>query len=239
MALPLFFHDALLEAGAEVWLNEDAARHIVQVLRMDQGRRLQLTNGKGYKAEASITIAEKKKCAVLIEAVNYIELPAGILHLAVAFTKNASRNEWLLEKGTELGVRTIIPLITKRTEREKIKYDRWNSILASAMLQSQQSYLPVLSEACSLEKALQDFRGVQHRLFAHCIWEKERQPLTKMLNPGKETILLIGPEGDFTEDEVNLCEEMHYSGVSLGTNRLRTETAAITACAYFNLINNE
>ncbi|RYD58784.1 MAG: 16S rRNA (uracil(1498)-N(3))-methyltransferase [Sphingobacteriales bacterium] len=237
MALPLFYYDADLEAGKEIWLSEDTAKHIVQVLRMQVNDRIRLTNGRGYTAIVSIATAEKKKCKVIIEDVSFIPLKAHVFHLGIAFTKNASRNEWLLEKATELGVRTIIPLITKRTEREKTRFDRWNNILVSAMLQSQQSHLPVLAEATTLEKVLEQYNEPQ-KLVAHCIDEKERTPVTKMLNRDKGTILLIGPEGDFTEEEVTLCEAKGYMGISLGEQRLRTETAAMAACAYFNLINN-
>jgi 16S rRNA (uracil1498-N3)-methyltransferase len=237
MALPLFYHNEQLEAGNDVWLSEDAARHIVQVLRMQVGDRVRLTNGKGYTATVIIEIADKKRCKVVIENVSFIHAKAHVFHLGIAFTKNASRNEWLLEKATELGVKTIIPLITKRTEREKMRYDRWNNILVSAMLQSQQSHQPVLAEATTLEKLFEQYEEPQ-RLIAHCIAEKTRMPVTKMLNPGIGTIFLIGPEGDFTEEEVTLCEANGYAGVSLGDQRLRTETAAMAACAYFNLINN-
>lgn len=238
MALPIFFHATLADAGKELWLDEDTAKHIVQVLRMQAGAGLVLTDGKGTEAKTIIVQADKKKCRVLIEYVTIHQPGKFVFHLGIAFTKNTSRNEWLLEKATELGARSIIPLITKRTEKEKTRYDRWTSILTSAMLQSQQYHLPILSESRTLDKALAAYGGVEQKLIAHCIAEKTRQPLTEMLKPGKETILLIGPEGDFTEDEVTLCEAQQYAGISLGNQRLRTETAAMAACAYFNLINN-
>ena len=117
-SLPLFYDDATLKGGGELWLAEETARHVVQVLRMQPGQQIQLTDGKGHLATASITRAEKKKCSVLIEAVVFFEQRDPRLHLAVAFTKNASRNEWLLEKATEMGVHSIIPDIATRTETE-------------------------------------------------------------------------------------------------------------------------
>ncbi len=219
-------------------LSDDAARHVVQVLRMTAGSQLQLTDGKGHLATATIVRADKKKCAVLINEVQYFEAPATALHLCVAFTKNSSRNEWLLEKATELGVRSITPILATRSEREKIRYDRWHNILVSALLQSQQYYLPLLHEAMPVAKAIALQEQAIQKLIGHCMEGTARKPLQEMLKPGKETVILIGPEGDFTAEEVNLCEAAGYSAVSMGTQRLRTETAAMAVCAYFNLINH-
>lgn len=238
MALSLFFHDTPLQQGVELQLEEDTARHVVQVLRMQPGQQIQLTDGKGHLATASITRAEKKKCSVLIEAVVFFEQRDPRLHLAVAFTKNASRNEWLLEKATEMGVHSIIPVIATRTEREKIRYDRWKNILVSAILQSQQFHLPHLLEATSLKDILSKYSDAPQKLVAHCMEDKQRNPLSIALQPHKETLILIGPEGDFTAEEVALCEAQQCTGISLGDTRLRTETAAMAACAFFNMINH-
>lgn len=237
-ALPIFFYDGMFSPGLTTWLEEDTARHVVQVLRMQHGDRLQLTDGKGQVADTTITIAEKKKCSVAISQVTSYPVPQPALHLAIAFTKNTSRNEWLLEKATELGARSIIPLIATRTERERIRYDRWKSILVSAMLQSQQYHLPVLPEAMSLKQVLEQFGNVPQKLAGHCITDKPRKPLSAALSPHKETLLLIGPEGDFTSEEVDLCEAAGCAGISMGSQRLRTETAAMAACAYFNMVNH-
>lgn len=238
VSLPQFYFDGTLQENDIVWLDEGTVRHVVQVLRMKAGEQLQLTNGKGAIATASITTAEKKKCGVKITAVTRYQRSTAVLYLGVAFTKNNARNEWLLEKATELGVAGIIPLITARSEKERMRYDRLQHILVSAMLQSQQAYLPVLSEAMPLKEALAKYQSPQ-KLVAHCIAGQERKQLSEMLKPGVETMMLIGPEGDFTEDEVNLCTQAGYIPVTLGTRRLRTETAAMSVCAYFNLINNE
>jgi 16S rRNA (uracil1498-N3)-methyltransferase len=237
-SLSLFFHDGSLQQGAEVPLAEDTAKHVVQVLRMQPGSKLQLTDGKGRLATASVARAEKKKCSVIIEAVEFFEPAKPQLHLAVAFTKNASRNEWLLEKTTELGVATIIPLIAHRTEREKIRYDRWTSILVSAMMQSKQYHLPLLQEATPFRQVNEQYAQVPQKIVAHCIEERGRIRIADAVQPHKETLILIGPEGDFTNEEVALCEAAGFTAISMGTNRLRTETAAMAACAYFNLINH-
>lgn len=238
MALPLFFHDGQLASGAGIQLPEDTARHIVQVLRMQPGEHLQLTNGMGTVADVSITEAGKKKCSVRVEATAFHKLPQPQLHIAIAFTKNTSRNEWLLEKATELGVRTIIPLLATRTGRDKTRHDRWRNILVSALIQSQQHYLPVLAEATPVAEVVKQYRKVEQKLVAHCMPEHPRRAIATALQPHKETLILIGPEGDFTAEEVALCEAHQYTGISMGNTRLRTETAAMAACAYFNLVNH-
>jgi len=236
--LPQFFLDRDFKEHTEIGLDEDTAKHIVQVLRMQPGEQVQLTNGKGFTAVATIKDAAKKKCSVSLDAVTFHEQKQSTLHLCVAFTKNTSRNEWLLEKATELGVRSITPLMATRTEREHIRYDRWRNILVAAIMQSQQYYLPVLNEASTMDKVLKQYGHVSQKFIAHCIAAHQRQPLSEVLKPGTETLILIGPEGDFTEDEVDLCMRHGFVAVSMGAQRLRTETAAMTACAYFNLVNH-
>lgn len=237
-SLAQFFFDGDLVKGATVALDEPTAKHIVQVLRKQAGDKIKLSNGNGYIAIVSITDAGKKKCSVTVDSVDFREEDKAQLHLAVAFTKNSSRNEWLLEKATELGVRSIIPLSTTRTEKEHLRFDRLRSILVSAMLQSQGYYLPELTQPATLKEVTEKYSSVAQKLIAHCIDGKEKQPLTSAMKPGNGTILLIGPEGDFTEEEVNLCETSGFKAVSLGTRRLRTETAALSVCTFFNLINN-
>jgi 16S rRNA (uracil1498-N3)-methyltransferase len=237
-SLAQFFFDGDLIKGATVALYEQTAKHIVQVLRKQAGDKIKLSNGNGLIAIVTIIDAGKKKCSVIVDSVDFREEDKAQLHLAVAFTKNSSRNEWLLEKATELGVRTIIPLSTTRTEKEHLRFDRLRTILVSAMLQSQGHYLPVLSQATSLKEICEKYKSVAQKFIAHCIDGKVKQPLTTAIKAGSEMILLIGPEGDFTEEEVSLCETAGFKGVSLGTRRLRTETAALSVCTYFNLINH-
>jgi 16S rRNA (uracil1498-N3)-methyltransferase len=237
VTLPQFYFSGALKQGDTLWLDESTVRHAMLVLRMKAGEQIQLTNGIGYTAINTITTAEKKKCGVKVETVNYSKPNSAALHIGVAFTKNNARNEWLLEKATELGAAGIIPIITTRSEREKMRYDRLQQILISAMLQSQQSYLPALPEAMHLKDVIVKYPQSQ-KLIAHCMDGEDRQELSKTLKPGVDSIMLIGPEGDFTAEEVNLCIGAGYMQVSLGTRRLRTETAAISVCAYFNMINN-
>ena len=237
MALPLFFHDGPLNPHTEVLPDEDTSRHIVQVLRMLPGEKLRLTDGKGRVAEAVITRAGKKKCALLPESLLDIAPGNPSLHLCVAFTKNAGRNEWLLEKATELGVKTIVPLLAQRSEKERFREDRWRNILISAMLQSQQYHLPLLTAPLPLGQILQRFNGIPCKLIGHCAGGEPRQALHEALQKGRETVMLIGPEGDFTPSEIQQATSQGFGGIALGTQRLRTETAAMAVCAYFNLLN--
>ena len=185
---------------------------------------------------AALRRVDKRRCSVKIEAIEEHRELRPRLHLAVAFTKHIARNEWLLEKTAELGITKVIPLITSRTESPKPRLERWRSILASAMIQSQQYWMPELTEATTFNDVI-----VQHqdflKLLPHCE-EKMRTPISSALERGKDTLILIGPEGDFTEEEVILGVAQKAIPITLGSTRLRTETAAIAACAYFHLIND-
>lgn len=235
----LFFHDGTLQEGQVVQLSADVAKHVVQVLRLQIGGTLQLTDGKGHQAFAMISDISKRDCTVNIQQVIFHERVEPSLHLAVAFTKNANRNEWLLEKATELGVASITPLLVKRTVRDKVKYERWHNILVAAILQSQQYYLPKLSDTTDIDDYWNQLPQVEQKLIAHCIDTQERTVIKNAMQAGKSTLLLIGPEGDFTEEEVAAATQNGFKAISISGNRLRTETAAINACAYFNCINHE
>lgn len=239
MALNLFFHHGELNNEQEIFLSEETARHVIQVLRYKNGDLLELTDGKGTLARAAIQNAGKKSCLVKIRKTDWFPPPAPKLHLGIAFTKNTSRNEWLLEKATELSVSGIIPLNTARSEPGRFRADRWNNILMAALIQSRQYHLPVLHEMLSLKQAVSGHKETVQKLIGHCTEEAgvERLPLPELMQKQKETIILIGPEGDFTKEEISFCLENGFRGVNLGHQRLRTETAALAACAYFNLIN--
>ena len=236
--LPRFFYNGELAENNIVSLDGDTAKHIWQVLRMEADDQVILTDGKGVSAKGTILLAERHKCNVAVEKVSFHERTGSLLHLCVGFTKNNSRNEWLLEKATELGVATITPVFAFRSEKTHVRDERWNRILQSAILQSQQYYLPILAEITPLHMVLEQYKNIPQKFIAHCITDKEKASLSEKLKPQVETIFLIGPEGDFTQEEVNLCMESGYSPVSLGGQRLRTETAAITAAAYFNIVND-
>lgn len=235
---PRFFYSGPMAENDVVTLDAATAKHVWQVLRMKEGDALILTDGKGTYAEGVIEMAEKHKCTVLLKKVTVEARQNNVLHLCVAFTKNNSRNEWLLEKTTELGVGSIIPISTTRSEKAHVRHDRWEKILQSAILQSQQNYLPHLSNVVPLHNVIKQFASTPNKFVAHCLPDDGKRPLPEMLKTNAETVLLIGPEGDFTPDEVNLLIENGYKPVSLGPHRLRTETAAIAAAACFNVLGD-
>ncbi len=208
-------------------MNEDTSKHIISVLRMQSGEQLQLTNGKGTKAKAVIVEDNRKRCTVEIVSVEE-EKEKRKIAIAISLIKNTSRFEWFLEKATEIGVSEIIPLICERTEKEKFRFERLQQILVSAMLQSQQCWLPVLHQPTDFAKVLQLSFG--QKFIAHCV-EDEKQQLSSVilqLSP----IILIGPEGDFTKKEIELALENNFRPVALGGTRLRTETAGIVAATF-------
>jgi 16S rRNA (uracil1498-N3)-methyltransferase len=232
-----FFYPGTMAANSIVTLESDTAKHIWQVLRMDEGDKLLLTDGKGTVANGEIQFVERHKCNVMVLDTAFEERNNKQLHLCVGFTKNNSRNEWLLEKATELGVASITPVSTERFQKIHIRHDRWSKILQSTILQSQQSYLPELQPMMSLSDMLKHYAEIPQKLIAHCIADEKKHPLHEMLKTNQDAVVLIGPEGDFSPEEVTLCTANGFTPISLGVQRLRTETAAITVAAYFNLLS--
>jgi len=228
MALPFFYKEDLVASSTDVVLDEAASKHIVQVLRMQNGEQLQLTNGKGDLFTAEITDNNRKKCAVKILQTTNSKPQTSNVAIAISLLKNTSRFEWFLEKATEIGVSEIIPLICERTEKTAFKADRLKSILVSAMLQSQKTRLPVLHEPLKFKQIVASVTH-QQKFIAHCMDDAKRN-LTDLNNEALSSkIILIGPEGDFTPGEIQLALESHFNAVTLGETRLRTETAGIVA----------
>jgi 16S rRNA (uracil1498-N3)-methyltransferase len=166
-----------------------------------------------------------------------IDIPSPKLHLAIALTKNASRLEWFLEKATEIGVQSITPLITSRTEKKSFKHERGEKIVIAAMKQSLRFHLPILSQAISIEELLESERNLSHNKFVGH-YKPENKQLKDSVEKGNSTTILIGPEGDFTENEIVAVTQAGFTSINLGNHRLRTETAGIVACHTFNIINN-
>ena len=228
MSLPFFYADGKLKEGSVIEPPEDTARHIVQVLRMREGEALIITDGRGDSARCEISTVSKKNCTLKVGAV--ISKPPFKHHITVAISllKNAGRFEWFLEKAAENGINQIIPLLCERTEKQRFRKDRADSILISALQQSQQSWLTEINEPIDLKLFLhrqQDGR----KYIAHCL-EHDKNPLSRTINEDdSRSIILIGPEGDFSPDEIDMALVQGYKPVSLGETRLRTETAGLAA----------
>ena len=212
-------------------LGEDEARHALRVLRKKAGDVLFVTNGKGELGQVRILSENDKNCLVdILETYPDPNLETQFaVHLCVALTKNNDRFEWLVEKAVELGATRITPLITKFAERSKIRIDRLEKIALSAMKQSLRSVLPTVDEPIKLPLLLSSLNPNCSLLIAHC-YPSEKQGINRLKQLHKP-ILLIGPEGDFSMDEVELCVQHHAQPIDLGSYRLRTETAAMTAIA--------
>jgi 16S rRNA (uracil1498-N3)-methyltransferase len=219
-------------------LPEEASKHIIQVLRKGIGEQVLLTDGVGNLLTAEIINDHKKKCGVRIMQAQHTPAPSRQITIAISLLKNASRFEWFLEKATEIGVQTIIPLLCERTEREHFRHDRMKSILVSAMLQSQQSWLPVLHEPISYEQLFrqEEVMTTTQKFMAHCIEEDRKDLWQEALSTQPSQIILIGPEGDFTPAEISLALQHQFIAVTLGNNRLRTETAGVVAATLLKLI---
>jgi 16S rRNA (uracil1498-N3)-methyltransferase len=230
MPLSYFFIPQLSNTNEHLVLDEDQSKHIIQVLRMQNGEELLLTDGKGTKTRAVIIDDHRKHCTVKSLSVTNEEERRPKISIAISLVKNTSRFEWFLEKVTEIGVNEIIPLTCERTEKEKFRFDRMQNILVSAMLQSQQCWLPVLNEPLPFSDLInQDREG--NKFIAHCLQEK-RQQLSSFTHHSSlitHSLILIGPEGDFTETEIQSALEKNFVPVALGNTRLRTETAGIVA----------
>ncbi|MGX8712385.1 MAG: 16S rRNA (uracil(1498)-N(3))-methyltransferase [bacterium] len=226
-------------------LDAEESRHAVRVLRLREGDEINVTDGRGNLYRCRIVVADDRACTVEAVEQDFSILNSQFsIHLAVAPTKNPSRMEWLVEKAVEIGVGEITLLNCDHSERSFLKTDRLEKLAVSAMKQSLHTLLPPIHPAVNLSDWLNShIHTFTHshiqRFIAHCEANKPRIPLATALQPGKYTIVLIGPEGDFSEEEIALALECGFQPVSLGPSRLRTETAALYAITAFNLINDK
>lgn len=219
---------------SDMELPQEEAGHCLRVLRMKEGDTLRITDGKGSFYNAVISAAQGKRCMVHIESEEHQELLwSGHLHVAMAPTKLMDRNEWFVEKAVEIGVDEITFLKTEHSERDVIKMERIEKIAVSAMKQSQKATLPVLNGMTSFRSFIE--RGFEgDKFIAHC------EPGSKVLLqdavvPGHDTVVLIGPEGDFSPAEIEMALQAGFKPISLGPSRLRTETAALVSVHIMNL----
>lgn len=238
MQLPFFYISEYDSSRKEIVLDEDTSRHIVQVLRMKKDEQVNLTDGKGNLLTTEITNDHKKHCEVRITGSRFTPHDSRKISIAISLLKNSSRFEWFLEKATETGISEIIPLICVRTEKQKFRAGRMNSILVSAMLQSQQVWLPLLHEPIAYELLFrqQEVAITSQKFIAHCM-EDQKRNLSDLVNESLPSqIILIGPEGDFTPEEIDLAVQHHFIPVALGNTRLRAETAGVAAATLLRLV---
>lgn len=227
MDLPVFFLETFSSADI-LTLNEETSKHAVQVLRMKPSERLQLTDGAGNLLTAEILDDHKKKCTVKIVERKFTEKKQKEVCVAISLLKNTSRFEWFVEKATETGVTEIIPLLCERTEKQHFRSERMKQILISAMLQSKQTWLPVLQEPTVFSNIITSSVYLV-KLIAHC--EDESKQSIKDFTSSTSIQVLIGPEGDFTHAEISSALQNNYLPVTLGNTRLRTETAGVVAAS--------
>jgi 16S rRNA (uracil1498-N3)-methyltransferase len=230
----MLFYTTKIENGF-AHLDEEESRHLLTVLRRKVGDRLQLTDGQGFFYEAELAEAGKRQA--LARIISKKKAPperAAKLHIAIAPTKQIERFEWFLEKAAEIGVDEITPLLCQRSERDTVRLDRLEKILISAMKQSLRAWLPKLNELTRFQKFATNSTESQKRI-AWCSADPLPHLKTTLL-PQESTVVAIGPEGDFSPEEVELALQNGFTGVSLGTARLRTETAGVLAVGVFNLL---
>jgi 16S rRNA (uracil1498-N3)-methyltransferase len=232
---PYFYFASLAKQVDEFVLDENSSRHIVQVLRMKPGETLRLTDGKGLSALATIRDASKKRCIVKITEKQVHQSPKRHVCIALSLLKNTSRFEWFLEKASELGIDEVIPLKCTRTEKQQFRMERMRNILESALIQSQQVWMPVIQEPQSFIPWIDQVHADQ-KMIAHCEPGAKRK-LTEVVDPNLSSqLILIGPEGDFSEEEIRLAVHARFIEVELGENRLRSETAAVAAATILKLL---
>lgn len=217
-------------------LNEEESKHCSKVLRLNTGDLVFLIDGKGgfYKAEIVSVTKKHVELNVLSKQTEHGKRN-HYLHLAIAPTKNIDRLEWFLEKATEIGIDEITPIICERSERKIIKEERLEKVITAAVKQSLTAYHPQLNSPVALSNFVA-LPTASAKLIAHCM-EGDKQYINELLKPSQPSIVLIGPEGDFSPAELALALKNGYQAVSLGHTRLRTETAALVACMEINLRN--
>jgi len=219
------------------FLNEEESIHALRVLRLKSGDAIQVMDGKGLLCFATIVDDNKKGLSFSITQNDAILKTDFDIHIAIAPTKNSDRFAFFLEKVTEIGVSRITPILSKNSERRDLKIEKLRKNLIAAMKQSGNLFLPIIDEPIELNKFLTS-QSTTHskKLIAHCYNDDVKSPLKNHIPIDKKVVILIGPEGDFTLEEVNLAKQMNFYPVSLGETRLRTETAGIIACHTVHLI---
>lgn len=222
----LFYAPDLSPDSKNYSFDKDESRHIAKSLRKKNGDTLYLTNGLGDWFEAEITAADPKRTQINILSVTKKDQRSYRIHIAMAPTKSNERFEWFLEKAVEIGIDEITPLLTCYSERKKINLARYNKILVSAMKQSLQTYKPKLNELTRLEHFLEQKFDNTQQFMAYC---QANEALSNSIKPQQDILILIGPEGGFSGDEIQIARNNGFITVRISPNRLRTETAGLVS----------
>ena len=219
-------------------LSPDESAHCIKVLRHRKGDFIQVTDGKGSVCEARIVSDNPRSCTFQITRRNPFDFPHPCtIHIAIAPTKNMERFEWFLEKSVELGTDTITPLICRRSERKTVNRDRLHKLIISSVKQSFVPFMPVMNDPEDFNTFLEGTaRTSAMKYIGHC-GNTERLWIRDTYVRGSDTILLIGPEGDFTPEEIEMAVRYDFIPVKLSDSRLRTETAGVVACHTIHLLN--
>jgi len=223
--------------GSSWILDEKESKHCIRVLRMKEGAEVKVIDGRGNLYEGVITRADPKNCEISINnIIREFEKRDYKLHIGISPVKNPERFEWFVEKCVEIGIDEITPLICKNTEKQRIKPERINNIIISAMKQSLKAGLTILNEAVSFEEfIMKDFK--ERKLLGHCNSGRNRSKIDQVCSKGDDVVIIIGPEGDFSENEIEKAIESGFKPVHFGKSRLRTETAGIVACHSIYFLN--
>lgn len=223
--------------GSIHYLDESESRHCIRVLRMQKGEAVRLVDGRGTLYEGCISDPDQRRCGIAInEKIADFEKRDYRLHIAISPLKNPERFEWFVEKSVEAGIDEITPLICRNTEKQGIKAGRIENIIISAMKQSIKAFRPVLNKPVLFEEFIRT--GVDGtRMIAHCSDDFGRSSIDKVCSIGEDAVILIGPEGDFSKEEIAAALENGFRSVHLGRSRLRTETAGVAACLALYFIN--
>ena len=233
--MQIFFLPNLTKENKIADFSKEESKHLYKVLRKKNGDKINITNGKNILFKGTISSISKNNCQVNILDVIKKNPLSYSLHVGISLLKSNERFEWFLEKASEIGITEITPLICDRTEKKYINENRFNKILISSMKQSLKTHLPKLNAVSNLK----DFiikKSDKDSFIAHCN-NSEKNLLIKSIIPSSSYLILIGPEGDFTEKEIELCNHNKFQNVSLGDARLRAETAGIVACHTFSIAN--
>lgn len=237
----LFYTPFVSSDNENFTLSEDESKHCIRVLRLVTGNQIVLIDGKGGWYNAIITDENPKRCVVKIVEVEQKKGDKNFhLHIAIAPTKNNDRMEWFIEKATETGIDEVSLIECKNSERNTVKTERLEKVAVSAIKQSLKAYLPQINELIAFTKfidSVKNFKGQKY--IAHCNEAIGKVHLKTLYTKGEEVLILIGPEGDFTPEEVKLALSNGFKEISLGDSRLRTETAALYCCTVINVLNEE